>query len=109
MVFRLDLGDTALSIVWDIIGLVGVGTGAIIGLGYAFSMVTASQALEAISAVGGIIGIATVIVLVFGAIEGAIERQVGLSSNGHAHWLSANCMNRGCETQSTRYGQNVQR
>jgi hypothetical protein len=61
--------------------LVGVVTGAIIGLGYAFSIVTASQALAATSAVGGIIGIAAVIVLVFKAVEGALERQVGLSRN----------------------------
>ncbi|KAJ5881311.1 uncharacterized protein N7473_012364 [Penicillium subrubescens] len=78
-------GLKAHKIIWDIIGLVGVVTVAIIGLGYAFSIVTASQALAATSALGGIIGIAAVIVLVFKAVEGALERQK-LRDAIHALW-----------------------
>lgn len=50
---RLDVNDTAMGIMWDIIGLVGVGAGVVVGIGYTFNMITAADALAVIGIVGG--------------------------------------------------------
>lgn len=73
---RLDLTDKAESAVWDIIGLVSVGSGVIVGVGFLAGFVTAGAAWAALGAVGVVLAIVTAVLGIFAIVMGGIQRTV---------------------------------
>ncbi|RYP21599.1 hypothetical protein DL766_007901 [Monosporascus sp. MC13-8B] len=70
----LDLNDKVQGIIWDLVSIVGAASGIILGAAAIVGIVTGGAALAALGVVGEILAVVAVIVIVFGVIEGAIER-----------------------------------
>jgi len=70
----LDLNDKVQGIIWDLSGIAGLASGIILGVGVLAGLMTGGAALAALGVVGEVLAIVAIIVVVFGVIEGAIER-----------------------------------
>jgi hypothetical protein len=73
---RLDINEKAQGIIFDLISIVGAASGVILGIGVIAGIVTGGAALAALAVVGEALAVVAGIVIVFGIIEGAVERDV---------------------------------
>ncbi|KAG2413243.1 hypothetical protein HFD88_002432 [Aspergillus terreus] len=72
---NVDENDKAMMTILDIASLASLGTGVVAGLAWVVGIVSGAVALAAIEVVGGLAAAAVVVVLVWAAISGDIERQ----------------------------------
>ncbi|KAE8138842.1 hypothetical protein BDV38DRAFT_281774 [Aspergillus pseudotamarii] len=72
---QINREDYASSVVFDIVGLLSVGSGVIIGAAFVLGIITGPVGLAAVEVVGALAAAATVLQVIWGALSGYMQRE----------------------------------